>query len=462
IENGNIVRLEEIPFLIEGDDYFKTFSFVLDADQPGVQRYQFRVQPQEGELSYANNIKDVFIDVLDARQNILILSANPHPDLTAMRQSIRTNKNYEVDVFDVGDWSGELRDYDLVIFHQLPSRSIPVNGILDELDKNRIPRFYVLGLESNYNQINAMQALLSANATPRNSNEVQGRVNSAFNLFNLNEDLPKSMAAYPPLTAAFGEFLDAGNGQVLLYQKIRKIDTQFPLLMLGDESGTKTGILAAEGIWKWRLFDFLQNKSHDKFDAFFSKIIQYLSVKEDKRKFRVSINNSIVKENEPVFFDAELYNNSYELINTPDVQIEIVDRDGNTFNYTFNKTEKAYRLDAGILPVGDYQFDAQVNYNGERLTFQGQFSVQPIQLELYETTADHSSLQLISDRSGGWMTDAYALDAIADSIQSEETIKPVIYQTSRTRSAINLRWLFFPLLILLAAEWGLRRYLGAY
>ena len=60
------------------------------------------------------------------------------------------------------------------------------------------------------------------------------------------------------------------------------------------------------------------------------------------------------------------------------------------------------------------------------------------------------------------MTDAYALDAIADSIQSEETIKPVIYQTSRTRSAINLRWLFFPLLILLAAEWGLRRYLGAY
>lgn len=462
IANGQAVRLKEKNLKIQESDYFQTFSFVLDADQPGVQRFRFSLQPVEGEVSLSNNTKDVFIDVLDARQRILILGANPHPDLTAMRQSIRSNKNYEVDVFDIDDWGGEIRDYDLVVFHQLPGREKSVSDLLNELNENRIPRFFVLGSESDYNRINAVQALMGTQVTPRNTNEVQGRVNTTFNLFTLNDELPKAMGAYPPLTAAFGEFTDSGNGQVLLYQRIRKIDTQFPLLMLGEEAGSKTGILAAEGIWKWRLFDFLQHKSHAKFDAFFSKIIQYLSVKDDKRKFRVTMNSSIVNENEPLFFDAELYNNSYELINTPDVQMEVVDEDGNAFNYTFNKTEKAYRLNAGTLPVGNYRYEATVNYNAERLTFSGQFSIQPIQLELYETTADHSVLQLISDRSGGMLAYPQNLTIIADSIRSEEAIKPIIYQTSRTRSAINLRWLFLPLLLLLTAEWAIRRYQGSY
>jgi hypothetical protein len=287
-------------------------------------------------------------------------------------------------------------------------------------------------------------------------------LNPNFNLFNTQDNLGQDLLAYPPLSAAFGEFTDSGNGQVLLYQRIRKIETQFPLLMLGNENGTKSGVLTAEGIWKWRLFDYLQNQSHEQFDVFFTKVIQYLSVKEDKRKFRVSASANILDENEPVFFDAELYNNSYELINEPDVRMEITDDQGNTYDYTFDKTDRAYRLNAATLPVGNYRFEASVTHNGEQLTYDGQFSVQPIQLELYETTADHGVLRLLSNRTGGRLVYPDQLEVLADSIRAEENIKPVIYQASRTRSAINLRWLFLPILLLLAVEWGLRRYFGSY
>lgn len=462
MESGEARRIAEKTINIGQEDFFQTEEFILDADEPGVLRYRFVLQPLAGEVSRQNNSKEIFVDVLDARQRILILGASPHPDLTAIRQSIRTNKNYEVEVAYAESFQEAVADYDFVILHQLPSQKYRLTGLLNQLNENRIPRLFVLGSQTDFGQVNQVQSLLGISANARNTNEVQGRLNPAFSLFNVADDLQSEFNAYPPLTAAFGEYNDSGNGQVLLYQRIRRIDTQYPLLIMGNENGTKTGVLTAEGIWKWRLFDFLQNQNHETFDGFFSRVVQYLGVKEDKRKFRVSMSDNIVDENEPVYFDAELYNNAYQLVNGPDVSMKVTDESGNTFEYIFNKTDKAYRLNAGSLPVGNYRYQAEVTFNGERLTASGPFSVRPIQLELYETTADHGLLRLLSDRTGGALFFPQEMEALGQRIQEFETIKPVIYQSSRTRSAINLRWLFLPLLLLLAVEWGLRRYFGAY
>ena len=45
-----------------------------------------RISPIANEFSKENNVKDLFIEVLDARQKILILAASPHPDLAAIKK----------------------------------------------------------------------------------------------------------------------------------------------------------------------------------------------------------------------------------------------------------------------------------------------------------------------------------------------------------------------------------------
>ena len=52
--------------------------------------------------------------------------------------------------------------------------------------------------------------------------------------------------------------------------------------------------------------------------------------------------------------------------------------------------------------------------------------------------------------------------AVAEKIKANETVKPVIYQTTPTNPLINLKWIFALLALLLAVEWFLRRYFGAY
>lgn len=455
-------RLQQEALVIDRNDYFITKEIILDADKSGVQRYRIVASQVAGEVTTANNSKDIFVDVLDARQKILILANSPHPDVTALRQMLSTNKNYQVSVDYIGNPKENVAGFDFVILHQLPSYSDGAGAVLNTLQNKKIPRLFIVGSQTNVGRLNQIQDIVSIQTNGRNSNEVQGRIAGGFSAFNLSETINQNLANFAPLTAPFGEFAAASDAEVLLYQRIGKIDTQFPLLAFGEIDNVKVGILCAEGLWKWRLFDFLQHQNHDIFNEIFAKSIQYVSLKEDKRKFRASLTKNIFQENEPILIDAELYNNSYELINDPDASLVISSEDGKDFNFVFNKSQNAYTLNAGIFPVGNYTFRASVFSNGEDLQYSGQFSVQPIQLEIYETTADHSLLRLLSDNYGGQVVYPDNLASISNLIKEKGTVKPVRYETSKTRSLINLKWIFFLLLSLISVEWFLRRYFGGY
>ncbi len=460
---GNATRkLQQIPINIDRNDFFTTREILLDAAQTGVQRYRIVMESVKGEASTANNSKDIFIDVLDARQKILILANAPHPDLTAIRQSITTNKNYQVELALINDLKVNVADFDFVILHQLPSRSSDASGVLNILQNKRIPRLFITGTQSNFQRLNQVQSLLTIQSDGRNINEVQGKVAPGFSNFTIGEQLSKELPTFPPLIAPFGEFQVAPDASILLYQRIGRLDTKFPLWVLGEEAGVRTGVLCAEGIWKWRLFDFLQNQNHLLFEELLGKAVQFLSVKEDKRKFRITPGKNIFNENEPIYFDGELYNDNYELINGPDATMVITNAEGKAFDFTFNKTGRSYTLSAGIFPVGNYTFQAAVTNAGQQLKATGQFSVQPVQLELFETTANHNLLRLLSDKFGGAMVYPADMATISDLIKNKGTVKPVIYQTTKTRALINLKWLFFLLLLLITGEWFLRRYFGAY
>lgn len=462
IVNGNSTTLQTIPISINQEDFFTTREVVIEANQAGVQRYRITLSTVNGEASRNNNVKDFFVEVLDARQKILILANAPHPDLTAIKQTLTSNKNYDLKTAYITDLQENIREFDFVVLHQLPSKTNAATNVLNTLNNEKISHLFIVGAQSNLPAFNKAQPLLTIRGDGRNTDFVQGIVQNDFNLFTIDEELKQEIRQFPPLIAPFGEYRANPNASVLLRQQIGRVDTDRPLLLLGENAGMKVAALAAEGLWKWRLFDYLQNDSHDLFDELIGKTVQYISLKEDKRRFRVNLDKNIFDENETVAFGAELYNQSYELVNDADVRMVVTSNDGKNYDYVFNKTDRAYSLNAGILPVGNYSFNSSTAFNGQQLTYQGQFSIQPIQLELYETTANHNILRILSEDYGGELVFADQLGSLVERIQSKGNVKPVIYQTAQTRSVINLKWIFFLLLGLLTLEWFLRRYFGAY
>ena len=462
ISGGQKSEVSSKSFNISSNNYFKTFDFNIDASDVGNVQYRISLNGISDELSRSNNSRDTYIEVLDARQKILLLANAPHPDLAAFKSLIENNKNYEVEIGMAKDPVTNLKSYDLVLLHNLPSTKHAISSELLTLKKQRIPTIFVTGNQTDLARFNAAQETLNIAGQVSSTNEVQALWNNGFNGYKVDARLKGQLDKFNPLAAPFGEYKPDETAEVLLYQKIGKVETKYPLLLYGEKGNWKTTVFAAEGIWKWKLFEYMKNKSYDLLHEFMNKMIQYSSKKDDKRKFRAFVSKNVFKENEEIIFDAQLFNDNYELINEPEVALQVKDGSGNQFDYLFSKTNNYYTLNAGALNEGNYTFTASCNSNGQQYSSKGNFSIQSIQKEQYDLTARHSMLNALSAKYGGNLYYPNQMNNLSADILSSTTIKPILYQSNKTESLLNMKWIFIIIAIMLLLEWFLRRFFGSY
>lgn len=444
-------------YLIENDNYSILETILLDAKQVGTQQYRIELQSIDGETTLSNNVKDVFVEVLDGRQRVLILAHAPHPDIKALKQSIESNENYQVTNQLINEFDGNTKPYSLVILHQVAENNVALKSIAE----SSLSVWYIVGAQSNESVFNQINLGIKVNKSRGVFNDILPKVDTQFPLFTLSEQTQNTIKNFPPLLGFFGEYELKNNGYQLLNQKIGSVETNNPLFVFFQQNDKKIAVLFGEGIWKWRMQEFLMNKNNDATNELINKAVQFLSVKDDKSKFRIIYDNSY-HENEELIIKAELYNDSYELINEPEVKLTVENSDNKKFNFLFNKTTKAYFLNAGLLPPGAYHFVAETVYGEKKYTQKGKFQVLPLVLEANNTTADFQVLSNIAQKHGGKMFLPSQLDELAAEIEQNKNISSIIYEEQSIKDLINLKWIFFILLILLTLEWFLRKQQGAY
>ncbi len=444
------------------ENFFQSLDFTLPANKTGIVHYRIVLSNLEGEVTYKNNVRDIFVEVLDGRQKILLVANSPHPDVSALKTVIENNRNYQLDVEYAETFSRKLNDYNLIILHQLPSNANKISNLLNEAHKLKKPLLFVVGSQSSLSEFQRAQNALIIKGNADKYNDVAAVVAKEFSLFTLSDKTVQAIGKLPPFSCFFGEYVTNAASRTMLKQKINSVTTEYPLWLFNESGDAKMGVICGEGLWRWRLYDYLLNKNQDATNEIINKTIQYLSVKADKRPFRVTVPKNIFQDNEAVSFDAQLYNANYELVNTPDVEMKIKGDEGKEYEYNFSKTENAYHLNAGFLPVGNYSFTASVKLGNSSYADNGKFSVSPLQLEEMRTRADHQVLYQLASQHNGSMHYLNDIEKIASEIDSKNQLKPILYDTFVTESAINLKWIFFIILLLVSAEWFIRKYLGGY
>ena len=207
--------------------------------------------------------------------------------------------------------------------------------------------------------------------------------------------------------------------------------------------------------------DYLDNENQNASNEIINKTVQYLATRAEKSNFRVT-SKDIYPENEPIIIDAEVYNDSYEIINTPEVTLLIKNKDNKAFQFTFSKTASAYTLNAGLLPVGEYTYDAKVKVGDVIHTKNGRFIVSEINKEAIVTTADHKLLFNLAVKHNGSMYYPNQTEQLYQKIINNEEFKPLIYETQNTSDLINIKTLLFLIVLLLSVEWFIRKRSGSY
>jgi hypothetical protein len=440
---------------IGSNEFRQTVPLTLPADNKGIQQFTIRIDPVSNELSERNNEQKIYVDVIDGRQKVLIIAHVPHPDITAFKQSIEINKNYTVKVVPASEVSvAEITASDLIILHQIPASGGNARDILSQVISK--PILFVPGSQSNLTAFSTSQNLLSLTSSGT-LQEVTASVKSDFYAFTLSEETRRRISNFGPLLSPFGNYGLKAPASILLTQQIGKLVTDKPLLLFAEDNRRRIGILAGEGIWRWRLEDFQENSNHNAIDELIQKIVQYLSGKEDKRKFRVYPSKNAFDENEQIGINAELYNDAFELVNTPDVNIVLKPKEGKSFSFIFSRTANAYTLNAGTLPPGEYQFIAQTTLGKTNHKAEGQFIISRQDSEFRQSIANHQLMNTIALQTGGKMIYPDQLNDLPGLLRSNENVKTLSFEDRKYEDPVNIGIVFFLILGLLSLEWFLRK-----
>jgi hypothetical protein len=454
-------KVFEKNLMVGTTNYKGLIPVALEAGHTGLQHYKISVLPLEGEVTKINNTKDIYIEVMERRQKIMILANGAHPDVNAIKQCLEISQGYEVSSVLMEKFDGNLNNCNLLVLHQLPSISQPITALLQKIKASGIPVLYILGDQTSLPAFNGLKTGLTIQPALNKYTEAGAYLSPDFSSFMVSDELQNSFLYFPPLNSPFGTYKVSGNSTVFLKQQIGAVKTDQPLLLFTEDGASKTGVLAGEGIWAWRLRNFAEKNNHDAINELISKTVQYLALKENKSRFRITGKNNFL-ENEPVVLDATVFNTLYEPVNTGKVDIVFVNTEKKQFPFTFTKTENAFTLNAGMLPTGSYTYQATTQLSGKTHALNGQLSVAAIQAEAGETVADHHLLYKLSQKSGGEMVYPNQMGQITALLNARDDIRPVAYSHQKLNEIIHLKWILFLLIVLLSTEWFLRKRNGGY
>ncbi len=432
-KEGKLLDSKDVFF--QNLDETKTIFFNVLADKKGIQEYQISITPFEEEKNTENNNSTVYIEVLESKQKLLLISDIVHPDISAISKAISSNDNYELTISTKDGFDGSYSDYNLIIAYQT------------NIEFSDVPVWYFYGESSSASTLDWFtfnKSTLIEEASP---------VFNDFSLFSLSEDWDVWLKQLPPIYVPQGNY--SSSGQSIFTQSLKSIELEKPLFVFSNETGVRQSVFIGEGIWRWRLYEYKQNKNHLLFDELIQKSIQYLVLKDDKRPFRLKVKNKIYN-NENLLLELDLYDSNYDLVNDVDVSLVLKDESNNEFDFLFDKNQNSYELNIDKLEVGNYTYTAQAKRGTNSYKQEGSLKVIPLKLEFLDDQNNHEVLQELSNKNNGKFFYLNQLSFLLEELRNLEKTS-VLYTKKIFTELIHSKWISVLLFVFLSLEWIIRK-----
>lgn len=450
-------KIQSRKIKVDSPVFSTDLDFEISADSQGVQLYTVKILGASRDENTANNQANFMVDVVESREKVLLLANGIHPDLAAIKAAIE-NEDKEVETVYVKNGIPKLDAYNVVIAHGFGSQRY-LNA-WKELWNSTIPLWVIAPSYANTGAFNSLQNEVRLTVEGRGGiEEAKPTLNQQFALFNVDSSLVKFLGKAPALSVNQAAVEANQTAKVLAYQKRGRLELPYPLWIFTERGNgnVPTSMLMADGLWKWRLYDYRFNESHENFDALIRKTVQLTSAKKDKSRFRLKIEKRY-DANQKVAVHAEFYNKALEPVTDASITLQVTNENNQSFTRDFAYFTNDYQVDLGMLNPGVYSVKAQVNYKGESFTKKGQFAVISENIEIANKQANWEVLQKISSQTNGSFYTLVNANEVIDTFMGENK-KPYLLQSTEKNSLLmnNIYWLV-ALLVLLAAEWGIRKY----
>lgn len=459
--NNEIIEEKEIN--VNSNQFSNTTIFDINSGEEGVKQIDIVIEDIDNEIVKNNNKKRIFIDVFDRQYKALFFAKSPHPDLGSIKNIL--GEHFETENIFFDDDIPDFKDYDIILLHQIPFHGMSnYDDFYLQLKENKnIPIFFIIGEHTDVEAFNKLSSPVELQKGAINSNlDIRPSYNNTFSLFKIDNEVINSINDFPPLSAPHFNFSFRTNYDVILQTKINDVLTQSPLLSFStDNDGKKTGFLFGTGFWRWKLYDYYNNKNYKSFEELFSKTVKYLLTEKDKELIVNHKDNYL--NNEPIILTADLRNPSQELTNDAELRIRITNKHSRKiYEYDFSRKDNHYYLNINSLSEGIYNFTAEAQHGNTIYSETGSFSVTSVGAESQDLVANSQRMQLLANLTNGKNFNINELDELFIALYNNESITSIEREEINYQDLINWKSLFFVILSLVSIEWILRKIFGTY
>ncbi|MDZ7765347.1 MAG: hypothetical protein U5K00_13115 [Melioribacteraceae bacterium] len=263
-ENNRILESKNIELSESG---INRVVFNYTPKEAGRQKLTVRVNQLESEVNTENNLRSKFVEVMENKLNILVLSGAPSADVSAVLQTINEFEEYNVLKFiEINDektfgenLSTKLDSAQIIVMISFPLNSTSQNHIdqvASRINNDNIPTFYLSGNYLEELNVEPISGLLPFVPT-KSFNEVyraQPKIISQTSGILTSEGIDRfNSSDLPPILYANKSYSVKPGAEILATANVNNVETQLPLIISTSRSGVRNISVLAGNIWRWKM-----------------------------------------------------------------------------------------------------------------------------------------------------------------------------------------------------------------
>ncbi|MCP5062261.1 MAG: hypothetical protein GY936_07355, partial [Ignavibacteriae bacterium] len=419
LENNSIIDQKSITL---SSSEINRVTFDYSNQESGEYKLTAVVEINKKEKNTNNNLKSQVINIVETKKKIFIISGSPNTDLSAITNSLSSNKDFDVSsVVQLGTNKfyknesslSKLKDSDALFLINFPSAETNVeliNEVLKVITSTNKPMFYCLSSNVDYRKLNYFKNLLPFKILNNKNTYEQNQVsiaNSSNNLLGNNQQIKEQWEKLPPINITNSKIQPNASAGILLSANNKAI------IFTNNIGSKKSIVINALNFWRWKLQ--APNKEYNLFNNFIFNSVKWLTLKNDNNRFNVSLNKKDYNLGETIVFSASVYDETLEPINNASIQLEIENSKSKN-NFTFNSVGNGlYESSINLNKSGMYNFSAKLfDQDKTKKTIQGKFNIDPIEVELTESKMNKELLVSLANVNNGKFISIAKSDELVD------------------------------------------------
>lgn len=471
--------------MLPQDGFMKNVEFDVSFEGEGERTLTAYITPLPKELTELNNSRLISINVLSKKKDVLMLAGAPSADYVFIKNLLEEREDFNLTSMvqspDGGWYEGggldlnSEKEYDVMIFVGFPAKQTQdkdLRYLIDRISKSRTAIFFIESPNADYSLLSRFNRFLPVKFPSGITNRVyseaalklteEGKSHPFTRQSEFTEESSILWDALPPAQLPVPSIRAGTNSTILLSAKSRNVSgvNEVPVLIVKEGTDGKSAVLTAVDSYTLHFLQIGVGDMSSTWKKTLTQGVEWLATSQELNRVNLRTDKKIYAQGERVRFRGRVYDSSYKPVRDALLQVKIIPEGSAVTEYSFDMNLTPSGNYAGefisIVP-GSFNYIAQATRGDLRLgEFRGSFIYEPFSPELNTFQRNDALLSSIALNTNGSYVpiESFRLDSLHLDLESYSEASKASFDLW------NNTYLLIILLILLAAEWTLRRLNG--